>query len=107
MEPATMVNLDKWKKIPGDVQALIMEIVKDVEYIGSMRNELIVRKEDRIRKEAGMETLQLPPAEAKKFVKICYDKTWEYVIEMAPDYGQKLRQVSVRSALKKGTFPWQ
>jgi TRAP-type C4-dicarboxylate transport system substrate-binding protein len=107
MEPATMVNLDKWKKIPGDLQALIMEIVKDVEYIGSMRNELIVRKEDRIRKEAGMETIQLPPAEAKEFVKICYDKTWEYVIEMAPDYAPKLRQLSVRSALKKGTFPWQ
>jgi TRAP-type C4-dicarboxylate transport system substrate-binding protein len=107
MEPATMVNLNKWKEIPGDVQALIMEIVKDVEYIGTMRNELIVRKEDRIRKEAGMETIQLPPEEAKKFVEICYDKTWEYVIEMAPEYGPKLRSLSSRSALPKGTFPWQ
>jgi len=107
MEPATMVNMNKWKQIPEDLQALIMEIMKDMEYIGTMRNELIVRKEDRIRKEAGMETIQLPPEEAKKFVQICYDKTWEYVIEMAPDYAPQLRSLSSPNALKKGTFPWQ
>jgi len=60
MEPATMVNMNKWKQIPEDLQALIMEIMKDMEYIGTMRNELIVRKEDRIRKEAGMETKVCP-----------------------------------------------
>jgi TRAP-type C4-dicarboxylate transport system substrate-binding protein len=107
MEPATMVNMNKWKQIPEDLQALIMEIMKDMEYIGTMRNELIVRKEDRIRKEAGMETIQLPPEEAKKFVQICYDKTWEYVIEMAPDYAPQLRSLSSPNALKKGAFPWQ
>ena len=107
MEPATMVNMNKWKQIPEDLQALIMEIMKDMEYIGTMRNELIVRKEDRIRKEAGMETIQLPSEEAKKFVEICYNKTWEYVIEMAPDYAPQLRSLTSRNALKKGTFPWQ
>lgn len=107
MEPATMINMDKWRKIPKDVQDLMMEIMKDMEYIATMRNELIVKKEDRVRKKAGMKTLRLPPGEAEKFVKICYDKTWEYVLGMAPDYGPKLRKLSSKQALPKGTFPWQ
>ncbi|MCK4795163.1 MAG: TRAP transporter substrate-binding protein DctP [Desulfobacteraceae bacterium] len=106
MEPATMIHMGKWNKIPKDLQDLIMEIMKDMEYIASMRNELIVKKEDRVRRKAGMKTLRLPPDEAKRFVKICYDKTWEYVIEMAPEYGPKLRKLSSKKALPKGAFPW-
>jgi TRAP-type C4-dicarboxylate transport system substrate-binding protein len=107
MEPATMINMKTWKKIPADTQALIMDIMKDMEYIATMRNELLVKKEERIRAEAGMQTLRLPPGEAEEFVKICYQKTWEYVTEMAPEYAPKLRKVSSRSALPDGAFPWQ
>jgi len=107
MEPATMINMDKWKKIPKDMQGLLDEIMQDMEYIASMRNALIEAKEDMVRKKAGMKTIQLPPGEAEKFVKICYDKTWEFVIEGAPEYGPKLREVSTKKAVPPNTFPWQ
>jgi TRAP-type C4-dicarboxylate transport system substrate-binding protein len=107
MEPATMINLDKWKKIPKDLQGLLDEIMQDMEYIATMRNALIEQKEDMVRKKAGMKTIQLPPGEAEKFVKICYDKTWEYVIQSAPEYGPKLRELSSKKALPPNTFPWQ
>jgi TRAP-type C4-dicarboxylate transport system substrate-binding protein len=107
MEPATMINMDKWKKIPKDMQVLLDEIMQDMEYIASMRNALIEAKEDRVRKKAGMKTLELPPAEAEKFVRTCYDKTWEFVIESAPEYGPKLRELSSKKAVPPNTFPWQ
>jgi TRAP-type transport system periplasmic protein len=107
MEPATLINMDKWKKIPKDVQVLLDEIMQDMEYIASMRNALIEAKEDKVRKKAGMKTLELPPGEAEKFVKICYDKTWEFVIESAPEYGPKLRALSSKKAVPPNTFPWQ
>lgn len=107
MEPATMIHLDTWKKIPEEAQAIIMDVMKDMEYIASMRNTLIEEKELRMRKEAGMETIRLSPEEAEKFVNICYDKTWEFVIDMAPEYGPKLRESTSRDALPDGTFPWQ
>jgi TRAP-type C4-dicarboxylate transport system substrate-binding protein len=107
MEPATMINMAKWKKIPKDMQDLLMEVMEDIEYIGTMRNALIVEKEDRIRKKAGMKTITLPPGEDEKFRKICLDKTWEFVIEGCPEYGPKLRKASSKAALPKGTFPWQ
>ena len=107
MEPATMINMEKWKKIPKDVQGLLDEIMQDMEYIASMRNALIEAKEDAVRKKAGMKTLELPPGEAEKFVKTCYDKTWEFVIQSAPEYGPKLREVSSKKAVPPNTFPWQ
>jgi len=107
MEPATMINLDAWKKIPADAQAIIMDVMKDMEYIASMRNGLIEEKELGIRAAAGMQTMTLSPAEAEKFRNVAYEETWKVVIQNAPEYAPKLRELSSRSALPAGTFPWQ
>jgi len=107
MEPATMVNLDRWKKIPKDLQDLLLEVIQAHEYIGTMRNYMIVEKEERVREKAGMKNIELPPKEAEKFVKTAYDMTWEEVIKRAPDYGPKLKKAMSKEALPKGAFPWQ
>jgi len=107
MEPATLIHMAKWNQIPKDLQEMIMDVVQDVEYIGSMRNEMITEKEDMVRKEAGMKDIVLPPGEAEKFRNLAYDKTWEVVIKNAPENGPKLRELSSKKAIPKGTFPWQ
>lgn len=107
MEPATMINMNKWKQIPKDVQAIIMDVMKDIEYIATMRQLMIVEKEDNVRLKAGMEFIQLPPEEAKKLLKVIHDATWEFVIKSAPEYGPKLQKASSKKALPKGAFPWQ
>jgi TRAP-type C4-dicarboxylate transport system substrate-binding protein len=107
MEPATMINMDKWKQIPKDVQAKIQEIMKDMEYVATMRQFMIMDKEDNTRRKAGMEYIQLPPAEAKKLLEIINEKTWEFVLQTAPEYAPKLRKACSKKALRKGTFPWQ
>jgi TRAP-type transport system periplasmic protein len=107
MEPATVINLDTWKKIPADAQTTIMDVMKVMEYAGTMRNAMITEKEDEIRYKAGMRYIQMAPAEGEKFRKICYDNTWDYVIQSAPEYGPKLRKATLKSAIPKGTFPWQ
>jgi TRAP-type C4-dicarboxylate transport system substrate-binding protein len=107
MEPATMINMDKWNKIPKDVQAIILETMKEMEYIASMRNFMIMEKEDNVRRKAGMEFIQLPPEEATKLSLVVIEKTWEYVIQSAPEYGPKLQKASSKKALPKGAFPWQ
>jgi len=107
IEPATMISNKKWNKIPADVQGIIMEVMQDMEYIASMRNQLLVMKEDRIRNKAGMQTIQLAPDQAAEIQRIAADKTWEYVTGMAPEYAPKLKKLTSKSALPKGTFPWQ
>jgi hypothetical protein len=54
-----------------------------------------------------MEVIALSPEEAQKFRTICYEETWKFMVETAPDYGPKLRELTSRSALPAGTFPWQ
>ena len=105
MEPATMVNMDKWKKIPKDVQALMMEIMQDMEYIATMRNVMLEQKEVRIRTAAGMKVIELPPADAEKFVKIASDTTWAYLIEKSPEYGPKLERAHIKEGLATEYLP--
>jgi TRAP-type transport system periplasmic protein len=107
MEPATMINLDRWKKIPKDLQDLLLEVIQEYEYIGTARNSMILEKEEKVREKAGTKIIQLPPEEAEKFFKTAYDYTWEEVLKSATEYGPKLRKAMSKSALPKGTYPWQ
>ena len=71
------------KRLFKDLQEVIMDVMKDMEYIATMRTIMIEKKEEAVKKAAGMETITMSPEEAKKFLTICYDKTWEYVMGMA------------------------
>jgi len=107
MEPATMINMDKWKQIPKDVQTIISKTMEEMEYVATMRQIMIMEKEDNVRKKAGMEFIQLPPEEAQKLLKIINDETWKFMIQTAPEYGPKLQKATTKKALPKGAFPWQ
>jgi TRAP-type C4-dicarboxylate transport system substrate-binding protein len=107
MEPATAINMDRWKKIPQDLQAILTETIQEHEYIATARNYMILDKEERVREKAGMKIIKLSPADAEAFVKAAYDNTWAEVVKSAPDYGPKLRKASSKAAVPKGTFPWQ
>jgi len=107
MEPATMINMDRWKKIPKDLQDLLLEVIQEHEYIGTMRNDMILGKEEGVRAKAGMKNLELPPGEAETFYKTAYDYTWAEVLKTATEYGPKLRKAMSKAAIPKGTFPWQ
>ena len=101
IEPATMINLDRWKKIPKDLQDIIMETMKEYEQIATKRAFTIVEQEDKVREKAGMRVIKLPPEDGEKLVKLGYDTTWEVIIKDAPEYGPKLRKATSKAALPK------
>jgi TRAP-type C4-dicarboxylate transport system substrate-binding protein len=107
MGSCTAMNLDKWNKLPKDLQEILMDVMKDMEYIGAMRNIMIAEYEDNVRKKAGMEFVSLSTEDAEKLRTLAYEKTWEVVIKEAPEDGPKLRKLLSKDALPKGTFPWQ
>ncbi|HPU28982.1 MAG TPA: TRAP transporter substrate-binding protein DctP [Syntrophorhabdaceae bacterium] len=107
MEPATMINMDKWKQIPKDVQKIISDVMQDMEYVATMRQMMIMEKEDNVRRKAKMEFIELPSEEAQKLLKIIHDETWKFVIQSAPEYGPKLQKATTKKAVPKGAFPWQ
>ena len=97
MEPATMVNMDRWKKLPKDLQDLLLQKMKEHELIADKQAINTMAEEWKKMEKAGMKILKLLPEEGEKFYKLAYDTTWEQIIKTAPEYGPKLRKATMKN----------
>jgi hypothetical protein len=52
-----------------------------------------MKKEFTLLKQAGLEVIDLPPAEKEKFLKIAYDEGWKDVLQKCPGTGPKLKEL--------------
>jgi len=93
-EAGAFMNLDKWNKIPKDLQDVIINSMKVMEYIGEGNVLRAAQKELAKQKAAGIKKIILPPAEGDKLRRIAYEETWKEVIKNAPVYGPKFRELS-------------
>ena len=99
LEPATpyqaidviLVNLDKWKKLPKGIQDLLIEVAKEEERKTIARSEEYIPRENGELKKMGIEFLQLPAADAKKFEETAVEALWEVVIKRDPQNGPKFK----------------
>ena len=96
MEPACIINLDTWKKIPKHLQDLLLEVIVDFEYISYAQHVVTAELERETMLKAGMTIISLPSSEAKKFRDLAYNVTWETVIKDAPEFGPQLRELTTR-----------
>ncbi|WP_338605535.1 TRAP transporter substrate-binding protein DctP [Desulfoferula mesophila] len=96
IEPATIVNLDKFKSLPPDLQKVLKDVTEIMEGIDTARSLVRMETDWKIMQAAGMKKLVLPPADAKKFVELANDVTWKYVIEQAPKYGPEMRKLTTK-----------
>jgi TRAP-type transport system periplasmic protein len=88
------VNADKWNKLPADIQKLMTEVAIEVEAECREVNRMRMEKEEAELKKLGMELNILPPDEAKKYLEVFYQRTWEdVVIKLDAQDGTKLRQL--------------
>lgn len=94
IETATVVNLDKWNKIPKDLQDTMMKCMEKVEHIATENMLADVDKEWAKLEKAGLKKITLPPAEAKKFHDIAYEETWKEVIKAAPAEAPAFQKIS-------------
>ena len=101
LEPATpyqaidvvLVNLDKWKKLPKKIQDLLIEAAKEDEHRTIERaNEYIPRENAELQK-MGIQFINLPEADAKKFKDAAVSALWEAVIARDPENGPKFRDM--------------
>jgi hypothetical protein len=49
------------------------------------------KKEMPLLKQAGLQVIDLPPAEREKFLKIAYEEGWKDIIEKCPKTGPELK----------------
>jgi TRAP-type C4-dicarboxylate transport system substrate-binding protein len=94
VDPTTLVNLDKFNKLPPDLQTALKDSVAKLELIATERLWKDVQREWETMQRAGMRKCELPAADAKKFLDMAYEVTWNKVIKDDPIYGPQFRKLT-------------
>lgn len=92
------MNLDGWNKLPKPLQDDLIRISR------GMEKEILKNFEEKIcaaelenMKKAGMQVIELPPAEGKKMTDLYYSRGWEeLVLKFDPVYGPRLKEAADR-----------
>jgi len=94
----TLMNRAAYEKLPLHLQKVLHEAVRETEEWGARAfREEADKEQERLRK-LGMEMVQLPDAEGKRFLQIARDALWEQVMKDSPKYGPRLREVFTKAA---------
>jgi TRAP-type C4-dicarboxylate transport system substrate-binding protein len=88
-----LINKKKWDEIPGNLQKLLIQAEDDAARFAKQRAVDLIKNEEEALKKMGIQYIQLPPAEAKKFTDAAYTALWDVIIEKSPVYGPKLREM--------------
>ena len=94
IEDVVLVNLDKFNKLPKDLQTVLKDSVAKFEFIGTETLEKAAKVEWETMQKRGIQKCSLPPADAKKFVDLAYELTWNKIIKDDPVYGPQLRKLT-------------
>ena len=93
-ESTMLVNLDTWKKLPKDMQELLIEVEKEVE------RDIIPRRQKQLAEvtkqltDAGCNLLRFPGDEGKRYVQLAYEGRWKETEALtSPEYVAKLRKL--------------
>jgi TRAP-type transport system periplasmic protein len=100
-EPATIVNLDTWNKLPKHLQELLADVAKIFEYFGVADPLWVKEEEEYVIAKSGMQIITLPPKDAATFYNMAYETTWKKVLEESPDYGARLQPMLKKEAVIK------
>ncbi|MEW6664520.1 MAG: TRAP transporter substrate-binding protein DctP [Thermodesulfobacteriota bacterium] len=107
-EPATIVNLDTWNKLPKHLQELLADVAKIFEYFGVADPLWVKEEEEYVIAKSGMRVITLPPKDAAAFYNLAYETTWKKVLEESPEYGARLQPMLKKEAvikIKQNTRP--
>jgi TRAP-type C4-dicarboxylate transport system substrate-binding protein len=88
-----LVNKNKWDKMPEHLQQLLIQTQEQAEHYTIDRGKAHVEGEFAAFKKQGIQFIDLPAADAKKFEDTAYSELWDIVIEKAPENGPILKNM--------------
>jgi TRAP-type C4-dicarboxylate transport system substrate-binding protein len=88
-----LMNLDTWKKLPPNIQKIVLEAEDQAEHLADERAKQRTKEAAEAMAKEGMKTIKLSDPEAKKLVDTAYSTLWEVVIGKSPEYGPKLKEL--------------
>ena len=88
-----LMNAKKWDALPKDIQAVLMEALKEEVVVIDARTVEEIKNEYVELKKAGMEIVEFSPADTKKYLDMAYEEGWKGQLNMESDYTTKLRKL--------------
>jgi TRAP-type C4-dicarboxylate transport system substrate-binding protein len=81
LDGTVVMNLDKWKSLPPDVQDMLVTSMKEHEKSMWSQYTGVLEEEKKALIKAGVTIVQLPPDDAKKYVALAYKAGWDELIK--------------------------
>jgi TRAP-type C4-dicarboxylate transport system substrate-binding protein len=91
-----VMNLKAWNALPKKFKDVFTEAAMEAERKTVAYYEEEGKKEIPLLKQAGLQVIDLPPAEKEKFLKIAYDEGWKDIIQKNPNTGPELKKLLTR-----------
>jgi hypothetical protein len=91
-----IINPKSWARVPKDLQKKIKDWkynVWDPDPNGGEWFVNFTKEETKLVLKSGVKPVELPPAEATKYLNMAYDSAWNSIISKAPDEGPKLKKM--------------
>ena len=86
-----VMNLKTWNGLPQKFKDVLNQAAMDAERKILAYYEEETKKEMPLLKQAGLQVIDLPPAEKEKFLKVAYEEGWKDIIEKSPKAGPELK----------------
>jgi TRAP-type C4-dicarboxylate transport system substrate-binding protein len=86
-----LMNLNKWKALPKDLQEILTEAAKQAERETHARVKQLAAEERKKLLDAGLQVVKL--SDADTYSKLAKEKGWEDVMKVAPKTGPELRKL--------------
>ena len=89
-----LVNQATWKKLPPDLQKLMMDTAIEVERDSAKATEAEAAKERATMLAAGMQVVQIQ--DPKRYLDMAYEEGWNEVLQKNPENGPALRKLMTK-----------
>lgn len=95
METVYILNLDSWNGLHKDQRAFLDVVAKEMEHEMAAYWSGGKETDRKALLKLGLDEVKFSEADEAKFLKTCYEASWEYFLEKAPDAAE-LRPLMTR-----------
>jgi TRAP-type C4-dicarboxylate transport system substrate-binding protein len=88
-----LVNLQTWQKLAPKYKDLLTEAAKEAEKKVIPYYQELEKGERAKLLSAGLQAIDLPPAEKERILKVAYEEGWKDIIEKCPQTGPELKKL--------------
>lgn len=93
-----LLNPNSFKKLPKELQDILIKASRSADKIGEAWCKKTRDEEHAVMKNHGLEIVELPPPDAKKFVDLTEEKLWAKILKQSPENGARLKAAFDKAA---------